>query len=89
MEKATALMPTILSSFSNVKKERRKKPDPSCVVCNGSGRVDCHYCQGRGRTNCVHQVMLPKENGQNGAMFVVEVDLGIVTDALEQGNTGI
>ncbi|KAG1354309.1 hypothetical protein COCNU_07G004210 [Cocos nucifera] len=45
---------------SNVKKERRKKPDPPCVVCNGSGRNDCHYCQGRGRTNCVHQVMLPK-----------------------------
>nr|XP_010919855.1 uncharacterized protein LOC105043834 [Elaeis guineensis] len=50
----------IVRTESNVKKERRKKPDPSCVVCNGSGRVDCHYCQGRGRTNCVHQVMLPK-----------------------------
>lgn len=33
---------------SNVRREKRKKPDPPCVICNGSGRVDCHHCCGRG-----------------------------------------
>ncbi|KAK9273721.1 hypothetical protein L1049_018531 [Liquidambar formosana] len=47
-------------SGSNVRKAERKKPDPPCVVCKGSGRVDCHHCHGRGRTNYVHLVMLPK-----------------------------
>ncbi|XWS56833.1 hypothetical protein CRYUN_Cryun09bG0119400 [Craigia yunnanensis] len=37
-----------------------KKPNPPCVVCQGSGRVDCQYCCGRGRTNHVHLEMLPK-----------------------------
>ncbi|KAK7838984.1 hypothetical protein CFP56_018882 [Quercus suber] len=45
---------------SNVRKEKRKKPDPPCVVCQGSGRVDCHQCCGRGRTNHVRLAILPK-----------------------------
>ncbi|KDP28920.1 hypothetical protein JCGZ_14691 [Jatropha curcas] len=48
------------SWVSNVRKEIRKKPNPPCVVCKGSGRVDCHYCSGKGRTNLVHLPMLPK-----------------------------
>ncbi|XVE90825.1 hypothetical protein DITRI_Ditri20bG0107200 [Diplodiscus trichospermus] len=47
-------------TWSNVRRERMKKPDPPCVVCQGSGRVDCQYCYGRGRTNHVHVEMLPK-----------------------------
>ncbi|RYR00312.1 hypothetical protein Ahy_B07g088435 [Arachis hypogaea] len=50
----------VVRTESNVKKKRRKKPDPHCVVCEGSGRVDCHHCRGKGRTNQVHLEMLPK-----------------------------
>ncbi|RXI06676.1 hypothetical protein DVH24_025812 [Malus domestica] len=32
---------------SNVHREVRKKPDPPCEVCTGSGRVNCHDCCGR------------------------------------------
>ncbi|KAL8207975.1 hypothetical protein R6Q57_007387 [Mikania cordata] len=47
---------------SNVRIEKRQKPDPSCVVCRGSGRVDCFDCSGKGRTNGVELAMLP--NGE-------------------------
>ncbi|XP_052194737.1 uncharacterized protein LOC127802766 isoform X1 [Diospyros lotus] len=50
----------IVRTESNVRKERKKRPDPPCVVCSGTGRVDCHHCCGRGRTNCIHLEMLPK-----------------------------
>ncbi|CAA7406677.1 unnamed protein product [Spirodela intermedia] len=50
----------IVRAESNVPKMEKRRPIPPCVVCNGSGRVDCHECQGRGRTNCVHLAMLPK-----------------------------
>ncbi|XP_020084278.1 uncharacterized protein LOC109707440 [Ananas comosus] len=50
----------IVRTESNVRKEKEKKPDPPCVVCNGSRRISCHHCWGRGRTNSVHLVMLPK-----------------------------
>ncbi|XP_030966487.1 uncharacterized protein LOC115987151 [Quercus lobata] len=50
----------VVRTESNVRKEKRKKPDPPCVVCQGSGRVDCHHCCGRGRTNHVRLAMLPK-----------------------------
>ncbi|XP_043716649.1 uncharacterized protein LOC122664747 isoform X2 [Telopea speciosissima] len=38
----------VVRTESNVWKERHKKPDPPCIVCEGSGRVKCHHCQGRG-----------------------------------------
>ncbi|GAV84066.1 hypothetical protein CFOL_v3_27510 [Cephalotus follicularis] len=50
----------LVRTESNVRKGIRKKPDPPCVVCEGSGRVDCHQCYGIGRTNHVHLAMLPK-----------------------------
>ncbi|XP_022964367.1 uncharacterized protein LOC111464401 [Cucurbita moschata] len=50
----------IVRTESNVRREKRKKPDPPCAICHGSGRVDCHDCCGRGRTNSVHLEMLPK-----------------------------
>lgn len=50
----------VVRTESNVRKKRGKIPDPPCVVCEGSGRVDCHWCLGRGRTNQVHLEMLPK-----------------------------
>ncbi|XAR54245.1 hypothetical protein NMG60_11029290 [Bertholletia excelsa] len=49
----------IVRTEANVRIERRKKPDPPCVVCSGSGRVDCAHCNGTGRTNYVHLTMLP------------------------------
>ncbi|PWA50271.1 heat shock protein DnaJ, cysteine-rich domain-containing protein [Artemisia annua] len=52
----------IVKSESNVRLEKRKNPEPSCVVCRGSGRVDCYDCSGKGRTNCVELAMLP--NGE-------------------------
>ncbi|KAM7508897.1 hypothetical protein LguiA_019350 [Lonicera macranthoides] len=61
--RSEAKMSKISSSWSlgsNVYRERRKKPDPPCVVCRGSGRVDCSRCCGQGRTNEVHLAMLPK-----------------------------
>nr|GMD45493.1 protein EMBRYO SAC DEVELOPMENT ARREST 3, chloroplastic [Ipomoea batatas] len=45
---------------SNIRRERRQKPDPPCVVCRGNGRVECYDCNGRGRTNYVDLEMLPK-----------------------------
>ncbi|CAI9103406.1 OLC1v1001875C1 [Oldenlandia corymbosa var. corymbosa] len=50
----------IVRTESNVHKERIFKPDPPCVVCKGSGRVDCHSCRGTGRTNHTHLAILPK-----------------------------
>uniref|UniRef100_A0A2P2JMF7 Uncharacterized protein LOC105643279 n=1 Tax=Rhizophora mucronata TaxID=61149 RepID=A0A2P2JMF7_RHIMU len=50
----------VVKTESNVWKETRKKPDPPCVVCKGSGRVACHHCSGTGRTNYTHLAMLPK-----------------------------
>ncbi|KAJ8625965.1 hypothetical protein MRB53_019272 [Persea americana] len=38
----------IVRTESNVWRDVRKKPHPPCVVCKGSGRVDCHHCQGKG-----------------------------------------
>ncbi|CAL1388882.1 unnamed protein product [Linum trigynum] len=50
----------LVTTESNVRKAARKKADPPCIICKGSGRVDCHDCSGSGRTNCVHLVMLPR-----------------------------
>ncbi|WOH14340.1 hypothetical protein DCAR_0933859 [Daucus carota subsp. sativus] len=50
----------IVRTESNVWREKIKKPDPPCVVCRGSGRVDCTQCRGKGRTNEVQSQMLPK-----------------------------
>ncbi|KAI3681437.1 hypothetical protein L6452_36232 [Arctium lappa] len=52
----------IVRTESNVRLEKRRKPDPSCVVCGGSGRVDCYDCCGKGRRNNVDLAMLP--NGE-------------------------
>ncbi|WCJ23087.1 DnaJ/Hsp40 cysteine-rich domain superfamily protein [Euphorbia peplus] len=49
----------LVKSESNVRKETSKKPEPSCVVCLGSGRVDCLDCCGKGRRNHVDSEMLP------------------------------
>ncbi|KAI3436961.1 uncharacterized protein J3R85_005892 [Psidium guajava] len=50
----------VVRTESNVHREVRKKPEPPCVVCHGSGRIDCHHCHGKGRTNNVHLKMLPR-----------------------------
>ncbi|EYU42304.1 hypothetical protein ABFS82_14G155300 [Erythranthe guttata] len=50
----------LVRTESNVRRESIAKPDPPCVVCRGSGRVDCHNCNGRGRTNHVELAVLPK-----------------------------
>ncbi|XP_057800274.1 uncharacterized protein LOC131015848 isoform X2 [Salvia miltiorrhiza] len=50
----------IVRTESNVRKERIAAPVPACVVCRGSGRVDCYNCNGRGRTNEMEMTMLPK-----------------------------
>ncbi|KAF8030731.1 hypothetical protein BT93_D0040 [Corymbia citriodora subsp. variegata] len=50
----------VVRTESNVHREVRKKPEPPCVVCRGSGRVDCHRCHGKGRINLVHLKMLPR-----------------------------
>ncbi|KAJ0779216.1 putative Heat shock protein DnaJ, cysteine-rich domain superfamily [Helianthus annuus] len=52
----------IVRTESNVRIEKRRTPDPPCVVCRGSGRVDCFDCSGKGRTNGVDLAMLP--NGE-------------------------
>ncbi|XP_011093463.1 uncharacterized protein LOC105173431 [Sesamum indicum] len=50
----------VVRTESNVRKQRIMKPDPPCVVCRGSGRVDCHSCNGSGRTNHAQLAILPK-----------------------------
>jgi hypothetical protein len=55
----------VVRTESNVRRKVKKKPDPPCVVCEGSGRVDCHCCRGRGRTNMLHLEMLPKGEWPN------------------------
>ncbi|KAL5862460.1 hypothetical protein ACOSQ4_003756 [Xanthoceras sorbifolium] len=50
----------VVKTESNVRKLVRKRPDPPCVVCHGSGRVHCHHCSGQGRTNHVESTVLPK-----------------------------
>lgn len=50
----------VVRTESNVHREIRRKKDPPCVICKGSGRVNCEYCCGRGRTNYVDMEMLPK-----------------------------
>ncbi|KAJ6674426.1 hypothetical protein OIU85_010683 [Salix viminalis] len=45
---------------SNIRREIRKRPDPPCEVCHGTGRVDCPPCSGQGRINSVRLAMLPK-----------------------------
>ncbi|CAO2835202.1 unnamed protein product [Amaranthus hypochondriacus] len=50
----------LVRTQSNVQIEKRRKPEPSCVVCEGSGRVDCYQCHGKGRTNYTDLSMLPK-----------------------------
>ncbi|CAH9095643.1 unnamed protein product [Cuscuta europaea] len=50
----------IIRTKCKVGMEGRKKADPPCVVCGGSGRVDCSRCNGRGRTNHVELEVLPQ-----------------------------
>ncbi|RAL53973.1 unnamed protein product [Cuscuta campestris] len=50
----------VVKTQYNVGREWRNKANPPCVVCGGSGRVDCDRCNGRGRTNHVELEMLPK-----------------------------
>ncbi|KAH0980761.1 hypothetical protein GBA52_007938 [Prunus armeniaca] len=56
---------TEASYQSNVNREVRRKPDPPCEVCTGSGRVNCHECYGTGQTQLTCEYS-PKGNGQNG-----------------------
>ncbi|KAK6227676.1 hypothetical protein SCA6_000016 [Theobroma cacao] len=44
------------NKISNVRRERVKKPNPPCVVCQGSGRVDCQYCYGRGLSSLLYDI---------------------------------
>ncbi|KAL9429833.1 hypothetical protein AB3S75_025260 [Citrus x aurantiifolia] len=67
----------VVRTESNVRKLARKKPDPSCVVCHGTGRVDCYNCSGT------------EENGQNGARFAAAADSSTAPAVLERGSTGI
>ncbi|CAA0842484.1 DnaJ/Hsp40 cysteine-rich domain superfamily protein [Striga hermonthica] len=50
----------VVRTESNIRKASIRRPDPPCVVCRGSGRVDCHDCNGKGRTNHVQSTILPK-----------------------------
>ncbi|KAL3624937.1 hypothetical protein CASFOL_031605 [Castilleja foliolosa] len=79
----------VVKSESNVRKERITKPDPPCVVCRGSGRVDCSDCNGRGRTIHIQLTMLPKGEWPKCADVVVEVVSGIAIDVLKRENIDI
>ncbi|KAJ6319295.1 hypothetical protein OIU78_014837 [Salix suchowensis] len=50
----------VVRTESNIRREIRKRPDPPCEVCHGTGRVDCPPCSGQGRINSVRLAMLPK-----------------------------
>ncbi|KAL8143989.1 hypothetical protein V2J09_017021 [Rumex salicifolius] len=40
----------VVHTESNVRKWVRKKPNPPCVVCDGSGKVCCRHCHGKVET---------------------------------------
>ncbi|GAQ83554.1 chaperone DnaJ-domain superfamily protein [Klebsormidium nitens] len=50
----------IVKTESNVQRMRRKRPQPECSICEGSGKVECDRCCGRGRLNHTNLAMLPK-----------------------------
>ncbi|EOA31688.1 hypothetical protein CARUB_v10014892mg [Capsella rubella] len=50
----------IVRTQSGVKACTKRKEKDRCVICHGTGRVDCFNCRGKGRTNCVDEEMLPK-----------------------------
>ncbi|XP_038709353.1 uncharacterized protein LOC120004158 [Tripterygium wilfordii] len=75
----------IVRTESNVRKMVRKKPDPPCVVCNGSGTVDCLSCRGKGRTNCVHLPMLPNGEWPKWCRDCRGSGLGLCTRCLGTG----
>ncbi|KAM0849702.1 hypothetical protein ACQ4PT_053568 [Festuca glaucescens] len=50
----------VVRTESNVRRERPKRREPPCTICNGTGAIDCRICFGRGRINHVNLVMLPK-----------------------------
>ncbi|KAA8520387.1 hypothetical protein F0562_014643 [Nyssa sinensis] len=78
----------VVRTESNVQKERRKRPDPPCVVCTGSGRVDCHHCRGRGGViGLPGKCFTPKDEVAFGAGPVVEVASATVLVLLGQENT--
>ncbi|XP_057817591.1 uncharacterized protein LOC131030712 [Cryptomeria japonica] len=50
----------IVKTESNVRNEKRRRPDPPCIICEGAGKINCSRCRGRGRINLIHLAMLPK-----------------------------
>uniref|UniRef100_A0A1J3FYM0 Protein EMBRYO SAC DEVELOPMENT ARREST 3, chloroplastic n=1 Tax=Noccaea caerulescens TaxID=107243 RepID=A0A1J3FYM0_NOCCA len=50
----------IITTQSGAKRDIKRKAKGRCVICLGTGRVDCFNCSGKGRTNCVDMEMLPK-----------------------------
>ncbi|KAL1202690.1 hypothetical protein V5N11_018806 [Cardamine amara subsp. amara] len=50
----------IVTTQSGSKTAMRRKAKGRCVICHGTGRVDCFNCSGKGRTNCVDVEMLPR-----------------------------
>ncbi|KNA06250.1 hypothetical protein SOVF_182850 [Spinacia oleracea] len=75
----------LVRTQSNVRIQRRRRPEPSCVVCNGSGRVDCNHCHGRGRTNNTDLIMLPKGEWPNWCKTCGGSGLGFCSRCLGTG----
>ncbi|ESR58747.1 hypothetical protein CICLE_v10022762mg [Citrus x clementina] len=67
----------VVRTESNVRKLARKKPEPPCIVCHGTGRVDCYNCSGK------------EENGQNGARHAAAADSSTAPAVWEPESTGI
>uniref|UniRef100_A0A803M4H6 Uncharacterized protein n=1 Tax=Chenopodium quinoa TaxID=63459 RepID=A0A803M4H6_CHEQI len=75
----------IVRTQSNVRIEKKRKPEPACVVCGGSGRVDCNQCHGRGRTNYTDLIMLPKGEWPNWCRTCGGSGLGYCSRCLGTG----
>ncbi|KAL0690780.1 hypothetical protein Bca4012_090459 [Brassica carinata] len=59
-DKTVSAMQGSVDMKENCGAKTSRKEKGRCVICHGTGRVDCFNCSGKGRTNCVDMEMLPR-----------------------------
>lgn len=59
----------IVKTESNVRKEPRLLPEPSCTVCKGPGKVRCSRCSGQSQLNFKEKIMWIAETSTSSLLF--------------------
>jgi hypothetical protein len=59
----------IVKTESNVRKEPRLLPEPSCTICKGPGKVRCSRCSGQSRLNFKEKIMWIAETSTSSLLF--------------------